>query len=503
MKKSIIFMMAAVGLLTACDPSKDDISMPSSSLSEQQLSDGFSFKQYDETYTQEKADGNNFTFFTSPSRVVRIYQKDADGVENVLVSGVANGKFKIVPKRGNPNDQTFYVETMNFDGSKVVITKECNVFVPSELSPEMRILASDAYGHKVWTWDTEIPAHADYPGAVWGNVGYAAGESWTSGCWWGATPEGLLEQLKHSNTGVATGEENAGAYMEFYDDGNIKTYDAGGNQIRSGKYSVEGWTGERNHASIDGSQPNWSYGTLKTTEGAILFPFQINGNGFMPTEFEIMQLDANHLQLIYAAPGTGGWGEATWWAFKSESDAECSLTDFGTKAWTWDTEIPAHADYPGAVWGNVGYAAGDSWTSGCWWGSTPEGLLEQLKHSDTGVASGEEDANAYMTFDWKTGDVKSYDGSGKEIRGGKFEIQNWQMGKRTQPSIDGSQQVWAYGTLHTDAGSILFPFQINGGGTKPTDFEIMKLDADHLQLIYAAPGTGGWSEATWWAFKKK
>ena len=108
-----------------------------------------------------------------------------------------------------------------------------------------------------------------------------------------------------------------------------------------------------------------------------------------------------------------------------------------------------------------------------------------------------------MTFDWKTGDVKSYDGSGKEIRSGKFEIQNWQMGKRTQPSIDGSQQVWAYGTLHTDAGSILFPFQINGGGTKPTDFEIMKLDADHLQLIYAAPGTGGWGEATWWAFKKK
>ena len=143
MKKSIIFMMAAVGLLTACDPSKDDISMPSSSLSEQQLSDGFSFKQYDETYTQEKEDGNYFTFTTSPSRVVRIYQKDADGVENVLVSGVANGKFKIVPKRGNPNEQTFYVETMNFDGSKVITEKTCNVFVPSELTPEMRVLASD------------------------------------------------------------------------------------------------------------------------------------------------------------------------------------------------------------------------------------------------------------------------------------------------------------------------------------------------------------------------
>ena len=494
MKKSIIFMMAAVGLLTACDPSKDDISMPGSSLTEQQLSDGFSFKQYDETYTQEKADGNYFTFFTSPSRVVRIYQKDADGVENVLVSGVANGKFKIVPKRGNPNDQTFYVETMNFDGSKVVAEKTCNVYVPSELTPEMRVLASDAYGYKIWTWNTEFRAD----GAVWGNLGYAPGEDWTSGIWWGATPEGLLEQLQHSNTGVATGEENAGAYMEFYDDGNIKTYDAGGNQIRSGKYSVEGYTGEKNIASIDGSVTNWSYGTLKTSEGAILFPFKINGSGFQPTEFEIVKLDASNLQLVYAAPGTGGWGEATWWAFKSASDPEAALTDFGTKAWTWDTELRG-----GPVWGNLGYAPGEDWTSGIWWGATPEELTGQLQHSDTGVATGEESADAYMTFDWKTATIKSYDGAGNEIRSGKFEIQNWQMGKRTQASIDGSQTTWAYGTLVTDAGSILFPFQINGGGTKPTSFEIMKATNDQLQLIYAAPGTGGWGEATWWAFKKK
>ncbi len=494
MKKSIIFMMAAVGLLTACDPSKDDISMPSSSLSEQQLSDGFSFKQYDETYTQEKADGNYFTFFTSPSRVVRIYQKDADGVENVLVAGVANGKFKIVPKRGNPNEQTFYVETMNFDGSKVITEKTCNVFVPSELTPEMRVLASDAYGYKVWEWDTELRAD----GAVWGNLGYAPGEDWTSGIWWGSDPAGLLTQLQHSDTGVATGEEAAGAYMEFYDDGTIKTYDAGGNQIRSGKYSVEGYTGEKNVPSIDGSIANWSYGTLKTTEGAILFPFQINGGGTKPTEFEIVKLDASHLQLIYAAPGTAGWGEATWWAFKSSSDAECALTDFGTKAWTWDTELRG-----GLVWGNLGYAPGEDWTSGIWWGATPEELTGQLQHSDTGVATGEESVDAYMTFDWKTGTVKSYDGSGKEIRSGKFEIKNWQMGKRTQASIDGSQSTWAYGTLVTDPGSILFPFQINGGGTKPTEFEILKATDNQLQLIYAAPGTGGWGEATWWAFKKK
>ena len=46
-------------------------------------------------------------------------------------------------------------------------------------------------------------------------------------------------------------------------------------------------------------------------------------------------------------------------------------------------------------------------------------------------------------------------------------------------------------------------WKINGGGEKPTDFEIMQADENHLKLIYAAPGTGGWGEATWWAFKKK
>ena len=102
-------MVAALGVLTACDPSKDSISMPGDSgLTSEQLTSGFSVKQYaDETYTTESADGNYFTFTTSPSRVVTIYQLDDEGAQNVLVSGVANGKFKIVPKRGNSSQQTY------------------------------------------------------------------------------------------------------------------------------------------------------------------------------------------------------------------------------------------------------------------------------------------------------------------------------------------------------------------------------------------------------------
>ena len=493
--------------------------MPGNSdLTAEQLASGFTVKQYsDETYTTEAPDGNYFIFTTSPSRVVTVYQLDEEGNRNELATGKANGTFKIVPKRGNPSEQTYYIETKDFNGNTITGQKTANVFVPSELAPEMRLLASDSYGSKVWKWDTDFRG-----GAVWGNLGYAPGDGDSfcndgNGIWWGATPEELTGQLGHSETGVATGEESSSATMVIADDGTIICYDAGGNQIRKGKVvGVEGWTGERNHASADGSQANWSYGTLVTTEGAILFPFQINNhnadhdNTLYPTRFEIMQLDASHLKLIYPQKGVGSWGEATWWAFKSNSDPEASLTNFSAKAWTWDTEFRED----GGAWGNLGYAPGDGDSfcndgNGIWWGCNPNELTGQLNHSDTGVATGEESADAYMTFDWKTGKVTSYDGSGKVIRSGNFEITSWNDGKRTQASADGSQANWAYGTLYTDAGSILFPFQINNHNADhdntacPTTFEIMQLDADHMKLIYPQKGAGSWGEATWWAFKKK
>ena len=193
MKKQILIMVAALGLLTACDPSKDSIGMPgNSSLTDDQLGSGFTTKQYaDDTYTSEAPDGNYFTFFTSPSRVVTIYQLDDEGNRNVLASGKANGTFKIVPKRGNPTQQTYFVETRDFNGNTITAEKTATVYVPQELEPAVRWLASDAYGSKTWYWDTEFRG-----GPVWGNLGYAPGDGNSfcnegNGIWWGATPEEL------------------------------------------------------------------------------------------------------------------------------------------------------------------------------------------------------------------------------------------------------------------------------------------------------------------------
>lgn len=510
--KKIGLLIIAAAFMFACDPVEDRMDFVPIDIAAEKLLEGATFEQLaavkDENGTVTyvpAADGNYIKYSIPAAPSVNISYAKADGSESMLASGATGGTFALIPKRGSEPTQTVYFRTKNSDGTVAEATKDFTVYVPTALEPEIILLASNAYGHKVWKWDVEWRED----GAVWGNMGYAPGDGDSfvnsgNGVWWGATPEGLAEQLDHSDTGAATGEESAGAYMEFSDEGSISTYDAEGKLIRSGSYSVANYTGNRDVPTIDGSVANWSYGTLKTTAGSILFPFEINSGGNKPTDFEIMQLDANHLKLVYAKSGTGSWAEATWWAFKSISDAEGSLTNFGNKDWTWDVDWRED----GGAWGNMGYAPGngDSFATGgngIWWGCPPADLVDQLSHSDTGTAIGEEDPAAYMTFSAANGTVETFAADGTKIRSGKFEIKNWGMGKRTQATIDGSQAEWAYGTLNTDAGSILFPFHVNSGGTKPTDFEIMQLDGDHMKLIYAAPSTGSWGEATWWAFKKK
>ena len=84
---------------------------------------------------------------------------------------------KIVPKRGNPSEQTYYIETRDFNGNTISGSKTATVFVPSELDPVVRLLASDAYGSKTWTWGENIPW--DNNGTIvlgsWGNFGYTPG----------------------------------------------------------------------------------------------------------------------------------------------------------------------------------------------------------------------------------------------------------------------------------------------------------------------------------------
>ena len=511
--KKIFFAIPLVALLlTACDPKEVYLGSPDGPYSSEALANGFSFTQYaDEAHTQEKADGNYFTYTTSPAEPVIVYQL-VNGEQQIIGSG-CSGSFKIVPKRGNPTEQTFYVCLANQDGSRCEFEKTVNVYVPSDLTTEMKYLVSDG-GQKVWKWDTEWRAD----GGAWGKMGYCAGDGDSfvndgNGIWWGGAPEILNtpDQLKNAPNGQPQGDASRKAYMVFNEDGKIVTYDSLGNQLRSGKFTMIGYDGQRHPDVTGNNQQQWSLGTLHTDAGSIMWPFMINGGGtVLPTDFEVLQLDVNHLKLVYAQPGTGSWTEATWWAFKSESDGLGALTNYGSKDWTWDTEYRAD----GGVWGNYGYAPSDGETfvttqSAIWWGGKPEDLAtpDQLKNSADGQPHGDESSSAYMTIDWKAGTITSFDANGQLIRSGKYELKNWGNGSRTIGSIDGSQSSWSLGKLITAEPAILWPYEINwkdkGHSACPSEFEILRLDGSHLMLSYVAPGTGSWTEATWWAFKKK
>ena len=164
MKKTIFFLMAAAGILTACDPSQSEKDFDPVSLAASDVESAVYITQTDAN-GNPAADGNYFTYTTNPSMMVSIFNLDSEGAENQLARGYS-GTFAIKPKRGSDPNQTFYVRTVNSDNSEVIITKQYTVYVQQELDPELRLLASDVYGKKIWKWDTSVT------GIVWGNMGY-------------------------------------------------------------------------------------------------------------------------------------------------------------------------------------------------------------------------------------------------------------------------------------------------------------------------------------------
>ena len=482
MKKTIICLSAILAVLTACDPVESSKDWVPNEVDASTLSECISFTQKDAN-GQIATDGNYISYVTSPATTLCIYNYKSDGSENILATG-ATGSFTLAPSRGSNPDQVVYLRVVNSDNTITKAEKTLHVYVQEELSEEVRLLCGNnsAPTSKTWTWDVESDVNA-----VWGNFG--ANGSWRGTSisdfyWWGVADASLLlDQLKHSNTGIATGEEDNNAYMTFCEDGSIKTYDAAGNVIRSGSFEVTSWHPE---------EYTWEKGILHTTEGSILFPFEINSGGRMPTDFQIFDMTEDKLVLVYPDNGAfNDWSEGTYWCFESKQSQIAPSTEGSSKSWTWNTEDPDMAE----VWGNFGSdggARGSSIANFKWWGVTDAAdLLGQLNHSNTGVATGEEDNNAYMTF-FGDGTIKTYDASGNVIRSGQYEVDLT------------TADAWQLGTLKTTEGSILFPFEINSGGRMPTEFQIYDFTADKLILTYPDNGAfDGWSEGTYWNFMKK
>ena len=170
-----------------------------------------------------------------------------------------------------------------------------------------------AYGYdngKDWTWNTEA-----LDGVVWGNMGYCGGagaDAVASGKWWGVTSEEeFMGQLNHTNDGQAHGDESMDAYFTLTPDGVITRHAGDGSVINSGSFDID-----------ESVANDWKVANLNTTAGTILFPYEINSGGNMPTTFEMLYLTGSTMTLCYPDGGDfgglGNWGEATFWQFKAK-----------------------------------------------------------------------------------------------------------------------------------------------------------------------------------------
>ena len=165
------------------------------------------------------------------------------------------------------------------------------------------------------------------------------------------------------------------------------------------------------------------------------------------------------------------------------------VSDNGKKVWKYTPE----ATYGNA--GNGGNGAGfdGGAIDGQWWGAAPADLSGQLAHTG-GTAYGDEVPGAYMVFT-EDGEVTTYDPTGKVIRGGKFEVKNYDPSRASG---------WEIGKLVTSEPALLFPWSINEGGKGVTEYDIMYLTAQQMSLVYTkGNGAGSWGEISFWSFVRK
>ena len=311
MKKSILLFAVALGILTSCDPIKDEKDFDVTNLTPEQLLSGATFSQYaDAACTEPKADGNWIKYSIPSVSSVYIFYTKADGSEFKLASGASAGVFNFVPTRGSDPNQKVSFRYINQDGVETTAVKDFTVEVAGELEMPVRFLASNNYGKKTWKWDPSIT------GAVWGNMGYLPGDGKSvgttgNGQWWGVTSsEEFNGQLQHTEDNSNHGDGDLNAYMTFGTDGILKAYNAAGEVIRSSAYEF---------VPVDNS--DWKIADLKTT--SILWPYQINwkDNGFdpIPGTYEVVYLTGDKMTLVYPDGGSqGGWGEASFWHFMAK-----------------------------------------------------------------------------------------------------------------------------------------------------------------------------------------
>lgn len=506
MKKSIICLVAALGLLASCDPVQSEKDFDALNPSADALADAVTFSQYSKTDSvTPQENGNWIVYNTNPQQIVSIVSVDATGGERVLDYGKTHGAFMLSPSRGSNPEQQIIVRVVNSYGENVDAKKTLTVDVPTELAPELKMLCGEN-GQKAWKWNVNAPS-----GRYWGNCGNWGGFdgknfALNDAGWWGVPDQGAFDtQLNHAGNDDATADISEDATMVFSEDGTVTCYDADGKQFRQGKFSVKDYDPEYKNTT--------EYcGILEVDAGSILFPYEINSSGNKPTKFEIAYVSPTQLVLLYPDKGVnedGVWTgtdnkEGTFWKFASSEDLSGVLTDFEEATWTWDNESDKNG-----CWGNGGYGGlvtGGlaSLTGGSWWGvmqvgndGTHSSVNKQIEDYGYGFTDGE---GATMTFKKDGTFVKSSGGKG-----------TFEFNAKNTADLGGWNEGKTWGRLTVSGDGLLFPVRINAG-TTVNEYDVVYFDDTHLVLAYPNYPKGSkytdgsdaasWMEGTYWKFKK-
>jgi len=489
MKKSLYFL-AAASLMVACDPVMDDNTFSDTTIKEGNLLKGAKFQQFDDEKCTIPSDSGNYIAYSIPGvSAVNIYALKSDGSEKLIKKAQSSGGvLYYMPSRGSDRAQTLIFETMNSNGTIVREQHNLNLVAAAALEPAVALIAGYGDG-KVWTWDTD--GHV-----AWGNMGYCGGSGKDvalsgSGQWWGIdfVNQTFSDQQNHRGSDTTTGDDQADSYMVISSDGNsIKCYTPKGEVVREGEFSITDYD----------TTAVWRKGLLKTN--AILWPYEINSNGNIPGEYEIVYMTAEKLCLVYPDGGKyselGNWGEASVWHFKAvDPQTNACGTSIEGKKWTWNTECPNG----GVVWGNMGYCGGngaDVYTGGGkWWGVdlSSQTFEDQQNHRGTDKVTGDDVAGAYMI--WTEKEIASYNKDGEKIRSGEYSFDT---------SVGNAWKIANLNINSTD-GAILWPYEINSNGNMPKTYEVVYMTDEAMTLVYPDGGTfsglGGWGEASFWQFK--
>lgn len=286
--KYIFFLSIITGALylTSCDPVEDNTKNNVTAMTADQIK---------ATITVEQQGGKN----VNKAKVV---------ADNPLPVQITNGVNTVASSSAElllfgTGENTIIVSVLNPDGS--VISKEFTASVDEiyyEVPPQYAYLCGT--GEKVWGWDNSVN------GNVWGNGGYLSAPAQDfadtgNGTWWGTTADDIAKQAADYGFNPA-------------DAGNATmTFVLMGTKILKSSGAAGTFSFDMSKTTMSADNTNlWAVGKLSTTGESILFPCQIN-SGEKIQEYDIMTLNEDKLVLTYASPGSGAWGEMTWWRFKA------------------------------------------------------------------------------------------------------------------------------------------------------------------------------------------